>query len=113
MRTRLARTLALEASANNAKVREPRIHAEAPLARRLWYLTAQERVVWLVTALHRACEHLAAIFPVSRRPTHFCEDCFADGTSGVTLRFCLTCGKVGCAEGSASNHAAEHYAATA
>jgi uncharacterized UBP type Zn finger protein len=56
-----------------------------------------------------ACEHAAAIVAVPARPPSFCEDCFAEG---ITLRVCLTCGKVGCAEGSAENHAAEHYAET-
>jgi CPA1 family monovalent cation:H+ antiporter len=49
---------------------------------------------------------------VPRSPPHFCEDCFADSTGGITLRVCLTCGKVGCAEGSACNHAAAHYSET-
>jgi uncharacterized UBP type Zn finger protein len=57
------------------------------------------------------CEHLAAIVAVSGRPQPFCEDCLADAR-GITLWVCLTCGKVGCAEGSAPNHAAEHYAET-
>jgi monovalent cation/hydrogen antiporter len=53
-----------------------------------------------------------AIGRVPRPPSHFCEDCFADSAEGVALRVCLTCGKVGCAEASGSNHAAEHYAET-
>jgi monovalent cation/hydrogen antiporter len=59
-----------------------------------------------------ACEHLSAIVAVPGRPPSFCEDCFAEGAEGITLRVCLTCGKAGCAEGSAENHAAEHYAET-
>ncbi len=42
----------------------------------------------------------------------FCEECLASGSDKVTLRICLSCGYVGCAEGSASDHAAEHYAET-
>ncbi len=42
----------------------------------------------------------------------FCEDCLAYGAEGVLLRICLSCGHVGCAEGSPSDHAAEHYAET-
>jgi hypothetical protein len=61
---------------------------------------------------HPACEHLAAIVAVPGEPPSFCENCLAEGTAGITLRVCLTCGKVGCAEGSAENHAAEHYAET-
>jgi uncharacterized UBP type Zn finger protein len=42
----------------------------------------------------------------------FCEECLAGGADGVILRICDSCGHVGCAEGSPSNHAAEHYAET-
>ena len=42
----------------------------------------------------------------------FCEECLAYGADRVTLRICLSCGHVGCAEGSPGDHAAEHYAET-
>lgn len=42
----------------------------------------------------------------------FCEDCLVYGGETVLLRICLRCGHVGCAEGSQSDHAAEHYAET-
>ena len=42
----------------------------------------------------------------------FCEECLIYGGDGVLLRICLSCGHVGCAEGSASDHAAAHYAET-
>jgi uncharacterized UBP type Zn finger protein len=42
----------------------------------------------------------------------FCEECLAYGADSVILRICISCGHVGCAEGSPSNHAAEHYAET-
>lgn len=42
----------------------------------------------------------------------FCEECLASAADRVTLRICLSCGHVGCAEGSPSDHAAEHYAET-
>lgn len=42
----------------------------------------------------------------------FCEECLAYGAQSVRLRICLRCGHVGCAEGSPSDHAAEHYAET-
>ncbi len=42
----------------------------------------------------------------------FCEECLAYGAHDVILRICLSCGHVGCAEGSRSDHAAEHYAET-
>jgi uncharacterized UBP type Zn finger protein len=41
-----------------------------------------------------------------------CEECRAGGVDGVILRICASCGHVGCAEGSPSDHAAEHYAET-
>ena len=42
----------------------------------------------------------------------YCEECLADGAEKVILRICLSCGHVGCAEGSPSDHAAAHYAET-
>lgn len=42
----------------------------------------------------------------------FCEECLAYAADSVKLRICISCGHVGCAEGSASDHAAEHYAET-
>ena len=41
-----------------------------------------------------------------------CEECPIDGADGQLLRICLSCGHIGCAEGSPGNHAAEHYAET-
>lgn len=41
-----------------------------------------------------------------------CEECLVSGAGGVVLRICLSCGHVGCAEGSRSDHAGEHYAET-
>lgn len=40
-----------------------------------------------------------------------CEECLI-GAEDLLLRICLSCGHVGCAEGSRGNHAAEHYAET-
>ena len=42
----------------------------------------------------------------------FCEECLVYGADLLILRTCLSCGHVGCAEGSRSDHAAEHYAET-
>jgi uncharacterized UBP type Zn finger protein len=42
----------------------------------------------------------------------FCEECLVRGADGVILRICLSCGHVGCTEGSPSDHAAQHYAET-
>jgi uncharacterized UBP type Zn finger protein len=49
---------------------------------------------------------------VERGDFAFCEECLAYGADSVILRICLSCGHVGCAEGSPSDHAAEHYAET-
>jgi uncharacterized UBP type Zn finger protein len=42
----------------------------------------------------------------------FCEQCLTYGGKDVLLRICLSCGHVGCAEGSPRDHAAAHYAET-
>ena len=42
----------------------------------------------------------------------FCQECLIYGAKDLLLRICLSCGHVGCAEGSRSDHAAEHYAET-
>ena len=46
------------------------------------------------------------------RKRAFCEECLTYGTEHLLLRICLSCGYVGCAEGSRSDHAAAHYAET-
>ena len=52
------------------------------------------------------------ISPGGRATAAFCEECLAYGSDGVILRICLSCGHVGCAEGSPGDHAAAHYAET-
>jgi uncharacterized UBP type Zn finger protein len=52
------------------------------------------------------------ITPGERGNVAFCEECLAYGTDRLILRICLSCSHVGCAEGSPSDHAAEHYAET-
>jgi CPA1 family monovalent cation:H+ antiporter len=58
------------------------------------------------------CEHLGAIVDAGHPTQEFCEECLADGADGAALRICLSCGHVGCGEGSHSDHAAQHYAET-
>jgi uncharacterized UBP type Zn finger protein len=41
-----------------------------------------------------------------------CEECLACAADGVIVRICISCGYVGCAEGSPGDHAFEHYAET-
>ncbi len=58
------------------------------------------------------CESRNILLVGSREDFAFCEECLACGADGVILRICASCGHVGCAEGSPSDHAAEHYAET-
>ena len=58
------------------------------------------------------CEHLASIAGAHHQPHDLCEECLSAGGDWVNLRVCLTCGHVGCAEGSPGDHAAQHYAET-
>jgi uncharacterized UBP type Zn finger protein len=55
---------------------------------------------------------LRNILPTAGADFAFCEECLACGADSVILRICVSCGHVGCAEGSPSDHAAEHYAET-
>jgi signal transduction histidine kinase len=58
-------------------------------------------------ARNRVCEHLRdlAAGPV---PTGGCEQCAAAGDPWVHLRFCVTCGQVGCCDDSPNRHATRH-----
>lgn len=47
-----------------------------------------------------------------RRGPAFCQECLIYGAKDLLLRICLSCGHVGCAEGSQSDHAGGHYAET-
>jgi uncharacterized UBP type Zn finger protein len=42
----------------------------------------------------------------------FCEECLTYGAERFLLRVCLSCGHIGCAEGTPCDHAAAHYAET-
>lgn len=58
------------------------------------------------------CEHLEQFSDVAE-PTPVtaaqCDDCLAEGTKWVSLRMCLTCGKVGCCDSSSGRHAERHH----
>jgi len=54
------------------------------------------------------CRHVSEVDPVPPR-TRGCEECLAAGSSWVQLRFCLTCGHVGCCDSSAGKHATRHF----
>jgi hypothetical protein len=58
-----------------------------------------------------ACEHLAAV-ENTPKPEGGCPDCLATGDSWVHLRFCVTCGRIGCCDDSKNRHATRHAAAS-
>jgi signal transduction histidine kinase len=57
------------------------------------------------------CAHLAAVENTAYRPAGGCVDCEAVGGTWVELRFCDTCGRVGCCDDSPHRHAGRHAAA--
>jgi uncharacterized UBP type Zn finger protein len=54
------------------------------------------------------CEHEMAVEPVPPR-TQGCEECLKTGVQWVHLRWCLTCGHVGCCDSSPGRHATRHF----
>jgi signal transduction histidine kinase len=56
------------------------------------------------------CEHLEAV-ENTPKPEGGCLDCLAAGDTWVHLRFCVTCGRVGCCDDSKNRHATKHAAA--
>jgi uncharacterized UBP type Zn finger protein len=59
----------------------------------------------------KSCNHLANIKIINPR-TEGCEECLQSGDSWVSLRWCLTCGHVGCCNNSKNKHAQKHFAET-
>ncbi|MGH9130819.1 MAG: UBP-type zinc finger domain-containing protein [Acidimicrobiales bacterium] len=60
----------------------------------------------------QACGHIEMIEPVMPQSSG-CEDCLASGRRDwVHLRFCLSCGHVGCCDSSPGRHATGHYHAS-
>jgi len=57
------------------------------------------------------CAHLDAI-AAPPPPAHECAECRKTGDGWVHLRMCLTCGRVGCCDGSKNHHATKHFWAT-
>ena len=57
------------------------------------------------------CEHLRAL-PNGPKPEGGCTQCIALGDTWVHLRFCVTCGEVGCCDDSKNKHATRHATAT-
>jgi len=54
------------------------------------------------------CEHAVNREPVAPR-SEGCEDCLKIGSGWVHLRWCLSCGHVGCCDSSPHRHASQHY----
>lgn len=57
------------------------------------------------------CEHLRAV-PSGPKPEGGCVQCLEQGDRWVHLRFCVTCGVVGCCDDSKNRHATRHAADT-
>ena len=53
------------------------------------------------------CEHLATVGN-GPKPAGDCAACLAKGDTWVHLRFCLTCGMIGCCNQSKNRHASKH-----
>lgn len=55
------------------------------------------------------CPHWDAV-DLSKEPRvdGFCEECAAEGKTWVALRYCKTCGQVGCCDSSPNQHAKRH-----
>ncbi len=59
--------------------------------------------------MDQACEHLLSI-PAMAKPAGGCDPCLERGDTWVHLRFCVTCGAVGCCDQSKNRHARAHAA---
>lgn len=57
------------------------------------------------------CEHLATVVD-GPKPEGGCQPCLELGDTWVHLRFCVTCGQVGCCDDSKNRHARRHAEAT-
>lgn len=60
----------------------------------------------------RHCAHLAAVTRPAPPPGDGCAECLALGRRWSRLRWCATCGHVGCCDSSRGRHAYAHYEAT-
>ena len=60
--------------------------------------------------LSAPCSHVtASMLRHVKRPAPGCEECLKIGGEWVHLRYCLTCGHVGCCDDSPNRHATAHY----
>lgn len=60
----------------------------------------------------RGCVHLGAMSAPSDPLPESCEECSALGLGWMRLRWCTTCGHVGCCDSSRGRHAYSHHVAT-
>lgn len=58
------------------------------------------------------CEHLRHLSGRDRPEETGCPECLAAGDTWVHLRWCDTCGNVGCCDDSINRHARAHAVAT-
>ncbi|MFB8400616.1 UBP-type zinc finger domain-containing protein [Streptomyces sp. NPDC055912] len=59
-----------------------------------------------------ACEHAATVPAAPDRPADACAECRASGGTWRRLRWCATCGHVGCCDSSPGRHAYAHHEST-
>jgi monovalent cation:H+ antiporter-2, CPA2 family len=57
--------------------------------------------------MSEACEHLRSV-EWTPKPEGGCLPCIEAGDTWVHLRFCVTCGQVGCCDDSKNRHARRH-----
>ncbi len=65
-----------------------------------------------IAELAGRCPHLDEATAPAAMPTAVCRPCADEGIDWVQLRWCLTCGHVGCCDDSPGQHATSHYRAT-
>ncbi|HKA12608.1 MAG TPA: UBP-type zinc finger domain-containing protein [Candidatus Dormibacteraeota bacterium] len=58
------------------------------------------------------CSHLDQLKTTRPNTPEGCEECLASGDAWVHLRLCVTCGHVGCCDGSKNHHATRHHQGT-
>ena len=73
-----------------------------------WHNSRNQSDPVSVGGIGMICEHEMAVEPVPPR-TRGCEECLKTGLRWVHLRWCLTCGHVGCCDSSPGRHATRHF----
>jgi uncharacterized UBP type Zn finger protein len=57
----------------------------------------------------KRCTHTDQVRPVEPEAQDVCPECVALGDTWVHLRWCRTCGHVGCCDSSKNKHATKHF----